>query len=76
MGAGPDHLVRVRVEGDDHDRQAALGCGLRGTGDDALVTAVDAVEHADGDDAGAPVRGHLVRALPPLHVRFPLLVGR
>ncbi len=76
MGAGPDYLVRVRVEGDDDDRQPALGCGLGGARDDALVTAVDAVEHPDSDDTGAPVRGHLLRALPPLHLRFPLLVGR
>ena len=71
MRAGPDHLVRMRVEGDGDDGQAALGGGLRRPGNDALMAQVHAVEDAHGDDAGAPVSGHVLQALPPLHVGSP-----
>jgi hypothetical protein len=49
MGARPDDLVGMRVEGDDHRAQAAAA-GLRHRGaDDPLMAAVHAVEHPDGD---------------------------
>ena len=72
---GPDHLVRVRVEGDDHDRQPALGGDRDGPADDALVAAVHAVEDADGDHASGPSPRHVVQALPALHVRILLPSG-
>ena len=56
VGPGPDHLARVRVEGDHHQRQAQLPRGLGRPGHDPLVAPVHAVEHADGDHARAPSR--------------------
>ena len=70
MGAGPHHLVRVRVEGDHHHRQPELRRDLGGPADDALMAQVHAVEDPDGDHGRAPAVGHLVQALPALHVRF------
>ena len=53
--AGPDHLGRVRVEGQQQARPAHRpGPGDRGA-DQLLVPPVHAVEHADGDHR--PARG-------------------
>ena len=71
MRAWPHHLVRMRIEGDDDERQAQLGAYLRGPGHDPLVTAVHAVEDADGDDGPAPGRWYVMQPLPALHPKAP-----
>ena len=68
MAAGPDDLIRVRVEGDHHHRQVALPACLRRARDNALMAPVHAVEHANGDDGLAPLCRHLVQAVPAVHV--------
>jgi len=73
--ARPDHLVRMRVEGDHHDRQVPRPGQLDGTADDALMTTVHAVEHADDGDGPAPVGGHVVQAVPAVHDRGSSLFG-
>jgi hypothetical protein len=60
VAAGPHHLGRVRVEGHQHARQAALLRELDGAPDQGLVAFVDPVEHADGDDAAAPAAGEVI----------------
>jgi hypothetical protein len=67
MRAGPDHLVRVRVEGDRHHRQLPVVGDLAGPLHDALVASVHAVELADRRDARAPVGRHLGQAVPAVH---------
>ena len=67
MTARPDHLIRVRVEGDRHHRQAVLAAELRRSGNDVLMPAVHAIELADRDDGFTPSCGHLVKALPAVH---------
>ena len=68
MRTGPDHLIRVRIEGDHHDRQLPGPRNLFRPADDALVTAVHAVEHADRRDARTPVGRHFSQAVPAVHV--------
>ena len=65
--AGPDHLGRVRVEGHHHRLHAELPGPLHGVPDDRLVSAVHAVEDADGDHRPAPPAGHRLVPPPPLH---------
>ena len=75
--AGTHDLGRVRDEGHQHARHAALA-GLRHRpADDVGVAAVHAVEHADGDHAMAPTGRDGVESMPALHVREPTVaVGR
>ncbi len=69
--AGPHDLGRVRDEGHQHARHAALP-GLRdGPADDLGVPAVHAVEHPDGDHAMAPSGRDGVESMPALHEREP-----
>ena len=67
MRTGPYHLVRVRIEGDHHDRQVPGPRDLFGPADDALVSAVHAVEYADRRHAGTPVGRHFGQAVPAVH---------
>src|SRR6266702_182310 len=67
MRAGPDHLVRVRVEGERHHRQLPGLGDLAGPLHDALVASVHAVELADRRDARTPVGRHLGQAVPAVH---------
>ena len=67
MRAGPDNLIRVRVEGDHDHRQVLRPRELTGPLDDALVTTMHAVEHADRRHAPAPVGRHVSRAVPAVH---------
>jgi len=71
VGAGTDHFAGVRVEGDHYQRQAEFPCGLGRPDDDPLVAPVHAVEHADGDDRGAPGVWYLVQSQPALHDAIP-----
>jgi hypothetical protein len=57
----------MRIEGHDHDGQSPLGRDCGGARDDALMAAMDSVEHADRDDGRPPGTGHVIQALPPLH---------
>ena len=65
--AGPDDLVRVRVEGDHDQRQVPALRDLPGPLHDALVAPVHAVEHADRRDAPGPAGRHIVQAVPAVH---------
>src|SRR5829696_3046163 len=76
VGAGTDHLARVRVEGQHHRRQAALPGALHRPPDELLVTAVDAVEDADGHHAATPPRRCVVEATPALHRTLRSVPGR
>ena len=67
MAARPDHLVRMRVEGDHHDRQVPLHADLGRAGDDALMATVHAVEFADRDDGLTPPCRHIVKPVPAVH---------
>ena len=69
MGSGPDHFVRVRVEGDHHHRQPEFLRHLHGAPDDALMPPVHAVEDADRDHGATPAVRHVVQALPAVHVK-------
>src|SRR5258708_7212354 len=74
MGAWPNHLVWVRVKGDDHDRQPKLAGHLDSASHDPLMAAMHAVELTKGDDGPAPLGWHVIKAVPPLHVRISLAV--
>src|SRR5258708_20390440 len=71
MRAWPDDLIRMGIEGDDHERQAQLGRDLLRAGHDPAVTAVHAIEDADGDDGPAPVRWDVMQTLPAMHRQRP-----
>ncbi len=71
MAAGEDDFHRMRVEGHQHRRHAAGPARLDRVVDQLGVSAMNAVEHADRDDASAPVRGDLVLPPPALHSRKP-----
>ena len=64
---GAEHGHRMGVEGDRDQGEAALVGGLPGAVDDRAMTAVDAVEVADGDDGGAEVARHVVGRGPDVH---------
>ena len=64
---GPQHLDRVRVEGDDDARHAELAGPLDRPADDPLVAPVDAVEDPDRHDAPAPARRRGLDTPPALH---------
>ena len=68
---GAHDLIGVRVERDHHERQPTCRGDLPRPRHDALVTAVDAVEHADCHRGGTPVPGHITQALPALHDAAP-----
>ncbi len=74
MRAWPNHLVWVRVKGDDHDRQPKLAGHLDSASHDPLMAAMHAVELTNGDDGPAPLGWHVIKAVPPLHVRISLAV--
>ncbi len=67
VAARADDLARVRVEGDDHRRNAEGAGPVHGVPDDQLVPAVHSVVGADGDDAAPPVLGDVLQATPALH---------
>ncbi len=67
MGARAQHLLGVRVEGDDHRGQAQFAGAVHGVLNDELVSAVDTVVGTDGDDAAPPVLGDVLQATPALH---------
>ena len=67
VAAGEDHFHRVGVERHQHRRHTAGPARLHRVVDQLGVSAVNTVEHADGDDTSAPVRGDLVLAPPALH---------
>ena len=71
MAAGEHDLHRMRVERHQHRRHAAGPAGLDGVIDQLGMSAMHTVEHADGHDTSAPVRGDLVRPPPALHSRKP-----
>ena len=74
--AGPDHLGRVRVEGDHHRLEPEIAGALHRMADDRLVAAMNAVEDADRDHRAAPAAGHRLVPPPPLHRGPPLRSGR
>src|ERR1700727_3867838 len=73
----------MRVERHPHDRQPLIAAeaGLRageldGPADDALMAAVHAIEHTNGDDGRTPVVRHLVQAVPAAHAALlPTIIG-
>ena len=67
VAAGKDHFHRMWVECHQHRRHAARSTRLHRVVDQFGVPAVDTVEHTDGDDTSAPVRGDLILAPPALH---------
>ena len=69
VAARADDLGRVRVERDQHRRQAAGAPALDRPIDQLLVSAVHAVEHADRHDAAAPTRRYGLQPPPALHRR-------
>src|SRR5258706_1286901 len=71
MRAWPDDLVRMGIEGDDHERQPEFGADLLRASHNPPVTAVHAVEYADGDDRPAPVRWDVLQTLPAMHRQRP-----
>ena len=72
VGTGPDHLGRVRVERDHHQRQAQVPRGRGCPGHDPLMPPVHAVEDADGHHGGPPGARHLTQTHPALHDAAPL----
>ena len=84
MRAWPHDLIWVRVEGHHDDREPrvprALACPVGGqfdrAADDALMAAMHAVEHADGDDGRTPVFRHFIQAVPAVHAPLlPAIIG-
>src|SRR5262245_5227984 len=71
MGTWPHDLVRVRVEGDDDERQAKLGGHLARPGDDPSMAPVDAIEDADRDDRPGQCGRYVMQALPAVHREVP-----
>jgi len=69
MRAGTHHLGRVRHESQQHAGDALGRRRVNGLADDRGVTAVDPVEHPDGDDTSPPVGGDGVEPMPALHDR-------
>ena len=65
--AGPDHLGRVRVEGQQQAGTAHRARPRHGGTDQLLVPAVDAVVHADGDHGPAEVTGGRLQPPPAQH---------
>ncbi len=76
VAAGADDLAGVRVEGDDDGGHSQLPGAVHGMPDDQLVSAVDSVVGADGDDAAPPVLGDVLQATPALHCACSLSKAR
>ena len=69
MAAREDDFHGMGVERHQDRRHSARSAGLDGMVDELRVSAVHSVEHADRDDASAPVRGDLILTPPALHDR-------
>ena len=64
---GEEHRDRMRVEGDRHRGQASGGRSVDDNAKDRAMAPVHAVEIAEGDNARADARRHLVETVPDLH---------
>ena len=66
-GVGPEEDGGVRVEGDHHRGHTEIARPLHRRGDELLVTPVNAVEDADGDDRARQIGRHLFQSVPDIH---------